>query len=130
MVKSALLLLTLAISTSGFAEDTLFTKIQQLHDESGRVVTIQGIYNEMLLPKSKRPDSPLIKTGRIVITLEDGAVALETHAAGLRSEEEKANYLGKVVKVSGTFFRMRQLFGQPHEQAIVHPAIVDIKTIE
>lgn len=93
-------------------------------------VILVGIYREMLLPKGKRPGSPLVLSRRIIIVLPGISLALETHEAGYRSLEEKKKYMNKRVKVAGTIRRMVQLWGTPEEQAIVMPAIKEIESIE
>lgn len=94
-------------------------------------VTIVGRYEVFMMPKSKRPGSPLFESRRVTIVLSDSfSVALETHEAGIRTDEERKRLQHKTVKVTGKPYAWAQLWGAPYEQAIVTPAIKDIERIE
>lgn len=93
-------------------------------------VTIIGRYEVLMMPKSKRPGSPLFESQRVTIVLSDSfSVALETHEAGIRTDEERKRLQRKTVRVTGKPYAWAQLWGEPYEQAIVTPAIKDIECI-
>lgn len=96
----------------------------------GATVVVFGIYETMLLPKSKRPDSPLIDSGRIQIRIGNTRLALEVQSAGFRTLEEQDLYLNQKVKVTGTLVNWAQLWGYPDEQSIIMPALLNIQQIE
>ena len=92
---------------------------------------IEGTYKTLYLPVSAEPDSPLMPSKRITIRLDDGyELALETHEAGYRKEEEKKMFLDKRVFVKGKLVRFAQLWGSREESSIVMDAIQNIENIE
>lgn len=103
---------------------------KEFMENTDKKVILVGTYTGMMLPKSKRPGSPMIKTDRVSIGLGDFEVALETGDTGYRSKEEREKYAGKKVKVTGTIYKTLTLWGNGEEQSIVMPAIKDIKLIE
>lgn len=108
----------------------LVTTADQCREHNGRRVTVKGRYLVMRLPRSARPGSPLFPSDRIVIELADGHhLALETHDAGIRPADEKKRCLDRTVLVTGRMTRFAQLWGRPHESAIVMDAVTSIESL-
>lgn len=93
-------------------------------------VILVGMYEDLMLPESKHPESKIKKSGRICIDLDGYKIALDHGSAGFRNNEEKTLYLGKKVKVTGVIYKNMELWGDGKEQAIVMPVITEIKSVE
>jgi hypothetical protein len=96
----------------------------------GRRVRVIGRYERMMLPTSARPGAPSEPSGRVEVVVGRRSLALDTHARGIRSEEEVQRFVGRRVVVVGTAREHAQLWGRPDEAAIVSAALVDVERIE
>jgi hypothetical protein len=94
-------------------------------------VRLVGTYQIFMMPRSKRPNSPVFESCRVKIVLSDNfSIAIETHDSGIRTEEERIKFRNKTVKVTGKPYAWAQLWGEVYEQAIVSPAVKEIESIE
>lgn len=106
------------------------TTAETFKKNDGKKIILIGTYTPMMLPKSKRPGSPMIPSGRVSINLDRYEIALDRDKKGYRDSTEVKKFSGKKVKVTGTASKMTTLWGSGQEQSIVMPAILEVKNIE